>query len=243
MRSGRKSIPLQGVFFVMLFVAVLYVLFPKLLPGIFTSVASPFWDFEKDIRGGNITVSAELENSLISELLRENEELKSILGRTSSSTPILAYILKKPPFTAYDGLILDVGYDDGIDVGYKVYAVGDILLGEVTDTQSKTSKVKLYSSQGEKYDVSINDSAGEYTLTATALGRGGGTFEASLPRDIKVKEGDIITIPNLSPSVFGIVKEVIADPARTFSTVLFSQPVNIFEQKWVLIYRPDESSI
>jgi hypothetical protein len=229
----RKGIgmPIKIVGVVIFILALLYVFFPTLLSSFFTSIARPFWQFEKDVKEGTAYISPELQNATIIELQRENAELKQFLNTRVSSSSVVAYILKKPPFSAYDTFIIDAGTNNGVQNGMKVYAMGKVIIGEIVDATSRTSKVKLYSSNGEKYEVFIGDE----NIQAPATGRGGGAFEATLPRDVKVSEGDTVTIPHLTTTVFGVVRKVIADPARAFSTLLFSQPINIYEQKWVEI--------
>ena len=230
-KQKKSSMPFQIVAVIILVLLILYFISPDLLSKTFTAVARPFWNFERKIKNP-VPISKDFENSIIKELKKENMELKEMLGRNSTSTVIMAYVLKKPPFSAYDSFILDVGSKEGIEKGDKVYAIGDVLLGEIVEVSGPyISKAKLYSSYGEKYEVFI----GADNIEATALGRGGGAFEITLPRDVKVAENDIITIPSLSTSVFGIVKSVEARASKTLSTILFSQPLNIYQQKWVEI--------
>ena len=229
-RPNKTPFAIKAVGLFIIVLSLIYIFFPKFLPAVSSMLATPFWAVEKNVRDmSSPPVSMELQNALISELQQENFELKYLMQRSVSSTTLLAYILKKPPFSAYDSLVIDVGTDHEVEVGDKVFAAGNILLGEVVEVAGATSKVKLYSSPGEKYEVFIGDEE----IQATAEGRGGGSFEVSLPRDVKVTEGDVVTIPSLRVSVFGIVKRVTQDPVRVFSTVFFSQPINIFEQKWV----------
>ena len=227
----RIGMPIKIVSVIILILVILYLFMPKLLSSFFATVASPFWKMEKNIREGTVYISPELQNATIIELQKENADLKKILDTRVSSSSIVAYILKKPPFSAYDTFIIDAGTDNGIQNGAKVYVMGKVIIGEISDATAFTSKVRLYSSFGEKYEVFI----GKENIQATATGRGGGAFEAVLPRDVKIQEGDTVTIPHLSTTVFGVVRKIIADPARAFSTILFSQPINIYEQKWVEI--------
>lgn len=217
------------------FLFVIYLFAPKLFPSVFGWMVNPFWKVQESMTREEVPVSMELQDAIVRELQRENIELKALLsGHASSTAPhrgVLAYVLKKPPFTAYDSYILDVGNDPSIVVGSKVYAKGNVLLGEVVERNGSWAKVKLYSSFGETYNVLI----GEEGIQTTATGQGGGTFEAILPKDVKIKENDTVIIPDLEVSVFGIVKKITVDPARSFSTILFAQPVNIYEQKWVLV--------
>ena len=223
--------PIKIVSVIILLLVILYLFFPTLLSSFFASIARPFWAFEKDVREGTAYMSPELQNATIITLQNENADLKKLLETRASSSSVVAYVLKKPPFSAYDTFIIDAGTDAGVENGDKVFAIGGVIIGEIAEATPFTSKVKLYSSHGEKYEVFI----GQANVQATATGRGGGSFEAVLPRDVKISEGDAVTIPHLTTTVFGVVKKVIADPARAFSTILFSQPINIYEQKWVEI--------
>jgi hypothetical protein len=230
-RKSKFAGPLKVVTIIIIILVILHFIAPNLLPSFFTSIAKPFWNIGIGDRPDISLLSIDGQNNIISQLQKENKELKEQLGRPILKNSLLAYILKKPPFTVYDSFILDVGTNQGVAIGDKVYSFGDILIGEILEVSPSVSKVKLYSSYGEKYEVLI----GEKNVQATATGRGGGSFEIVIPRDIKVAEDDSITIPNISNTVFGTIGEIIAEPARAFSTVIFSQPINIYEQKWVLI--------
>lgn len=150
---------------------------------------------------------------------------QNINGRT------LAAVLMRPPFTGYDEYIVDIGKDFGLKVNNKVYAPGDVLIGRVADVLEDTSKVVLYSSPGQKYEVIV----GANNDTATAIGRGGGQYEVILSRDAVVKDGDFVIAPSISDKPFGVVTAVLSDPAEPFATVLFASTVNIYNMRWVLV--------
>lgn len=226
------SIPTKFFIFVIIFLLLLCIIFPRFVSGLFIKIAGPFWGIEKDIKTEKIRVSIDLQNTTIQELEKENLVLKEIMDRNASSSPmILSYIVKKPPFTAYDSYIIDIGNNHNVKNGNKVYANCNVLLGEIVEINGVFAKVKLYSSYGEKFDVLI----GKNDIEATATGRGGGAFEVVLPKDSRVQLGDSVLAPDLNVSVFGIVKNISIDPARSFSTILFSQPLNIYELKWVQV--------
>ncbi len=221
-------------FVICVFLAHLF--FPQVIPSLVSSIVSPFFKAQKEVLVGSFIPSEQAQNLLLEEALRENEELKKGLGRTTTSRTTLAYILKKPPFTLYDSYIIDIGKDFNIRVGNKVYAPGGILLGEVAHVDTHSSRVRLYSSSGEKFDVFI----GEKNIEAEATGRGGGLFEVIIPRDVHVVEGDIVRVPRISGGVFGRVEAITLDASRSFSSVIFAQPVNIYEQNWVLVEEGNE---
>ena len=230
-RNNRVPNIVKALSLIVLFIFIIYFLFPNFLPKIMYTIISPFWSGDNTITQDQNMISLDLHNATISELQKENEDLKNILHRNASSSPmILAHIVKKPPFTAYDSYIVDIGKNN-VQTGYKVYALGNVLIGEVVEVNGVFAKVKLYSSYGEKFTALI----GKNHIQAIATGNGGGTFEAVLPKDVKISLGDVVTVPDMNNSVFGIVRDITVDPARAFTTILFSQPVNIYEQKWVQI--------
>lgn len=231
-RNNNVPSIVKALSLIVLFIFIIYFLFPNFLPKILYTIISPFWSSKNILTDEENVISLDLHNATISELQRENEDLKNILHRNASSSPmILAHIVKKPPFTAYDSYIVDIGKNN-VQIGYKVYALGNVLIGEVSEVIGSFAKVKLYSSYGEKFTALI----GKNNIQANVTGNGGGTFESILPKDVKISLGDVVTVPDINNSVFGIVRDISVDPARAFTTVLFSQPVNIYEQKWVQIY-------
>jgi len=193
---------------------------------------------------------AQIRHDTIEAVEQENAELKALFSRGSDKPKnapstedslseilrnpdgkILAAVLKRPPFVTYDELIIDIGSVHGISTSSLIYATGNVLIGRVVDVLSKTAKVKLFSSPGEKYEVLI----GSGHSPAIALGRGGGQYEAQVARDTIVKEGDFVLSPSLSDKPFGIVSAVLQDPTLPFEIVLFAPPVNIYQLRWVLV--------
>jgi cell shape-determining protein MreC len=237
-KSGM-SVPTQIVVGLIILLAILYTFLPRVLPAIFISLIHPLWKAEADLKLGTASIDElrkTYEDIKANEkngnaLAAENEELKIALGRTIVTKPLLATVLKKPPFSAYDSYILDAGVDLGVAKGNPVYAIGDIPIGTIEDVIGNTSRVKLYSTNGEKFNILIGPSH----IEATAEGRGGGYFEASLPRDTKIKIGDQVEIPSLGDSFVGTVDGIASEPSEPFAKILFHQPLNLYEARWILI--------
>lgn len=235
-----------GAFIMLVFVFMQY-FFPYFISSIFTSVATPFWRTEFAVKSGSLSSTQALlaeneslkrqlqeleeKTSISSAVLDENIDLKKLLGRTSTTTRILAAVLEKPPISLFDEYIIDIGSDHNLQIGDKVYASGNVLIGQVSLVLSHTAKVKLYSTSGEKYQVSI----GRQHVPATALGIGGGQFEADVPRSANINEGDFVNIPSVENNVFGIVSAVVSNSTEAFSKVIFKPLVNIFELRWVMV--------
>jgi cell shape-determining protein MreC len=95
----------------------------------------------------------------------------------------------------------------------------------VTEVYQRSSIVTLFSSPGVLTSVVIGPSH----IQATAEGKGGGNFEAVLPRGVAVQEGDAILMPGINPLLFGTILKILAAPSDSFQTILFKNPVNMFE--------------
>ncbi len=150
----------------------------------------------------------------------------------------LAAVLRRPPLTSYDELIIDIGTSQNVSVGDLVYASGNVLVGKVADTLGDTSKVILLSSPNTTYDVLISDNntaSKNRSVPAVARGLGGGQFSVQVPRDIVANVGDIVMVPSINNKTIGIVGGVITDPTQPFETILFTSLANIYELKWVLV--------
>src|SRR3990172_3884066 len=124
-------------------------------------------------------------------LADENAQLKEILGRTGGKNLTLGVILAKPNKSPYDTLIIDIGADAGLPKGIKVFAYGNILIGQIAEVNSNTSLVKLFSTPGEKVDVTLDDK----NVYVQAVGRGGQNFEITVPREMNIEKGAEAVLP------------------------------------------------
>lgn len=243
----RRRVIIYTCAVIVVLVAVFQFFLPHFLPGLWTSLARPFWRVEFSVSSGALnspeqllSQNEDLKRQLADDQVRlqsvnalqdQNDELVKILGRASTTPYILAAVLKRPPYSPYDELVIDIGKDHNVSTSSMVYAPGNVLIGRVADVMSQSSKVVLLSSPGEQYQVLI----GSAHTPATAVGRGGGQYTAQVSRDAKVQEGDYVSDPSFNDRVFGIVTSVLSDPADPFATVLFAPPVNIYQLRWVLI--------
>jgi len=174
----------------------------------------------------------EARMSNYNSVLDENLKIKEMLGRKQEKADmILAGILSRPNKSPYDTLIIDIGTKNGIMVGQKVFALGNVPIGRVAEVYLYTSKVILYSNPGETTEVIIS---GEDTFMQM-IGRGGGNFEMILPRDFVLEKGTEVVLPGIIPYIVGTVQTIISDPRDSFQKALLSSPVNIQELKFVEI--------
>ncbi len=248
--NGKKSI-IFPTFAIVFFILVFSIPWSR---NLLFSVGSPLWSiknsvvsfFADNVAVLNSKTDILKENNLLKEqisvnskeqvlfdlLKKENEDLKFILGRNKVGQKLLlGTVLVKPFLSTYDTLIIDVGSLNGVTVGNKVMVDDNTFIGYVSEVYDNTSKVILYSSPGEKIKVLIGDN----NVEKEAVGLGGNNFKVEMPREIGVKEGDTIIVPSISANVFGVVEKIEFKESDSFQTVLFKNPVNIAELKWVEI--------
>ncbi|TSC61167.1 MAG: Uncharacterized protein G01um1014107_93 [Parcubacteria group bacterium Gr01-1014_107] len=169
------------------------------------------------------------EKSLIEE---ENRNLKTLLERGALKEGIPALVLARPPQTFYDVLIIDVGRDAELQGGEIVYSES-VVLGRVEEIYAKTAKVKLYSSSAMETQAFV----GRVHLPVLVKGRGGGNFEARLPQEAPIEEGDFVTIVGDPTRLLGQVEAIEGSPTGSFKRILLRYPINLSEIQWVAVER------
>jgi cell shape-determining protein MreC len=184
----------------------------------------------RELRQKMLLMSAlEIERNALKS---ENEQIKAMLGRSTSTIPvILAQILSKPGYSPYDTLILDVGEQDGVKVGDLVLVENTLVVGEIMTVQGHSSNALLYSSPEHKTEVFI----GQRAVQATAVGKGGGNFEVRVPRNTEFQKGDEVRLSHFPDIVFGSVTDINGATADTFERVLFRSLIDVSDVRFVTI--------
>jgi cell shape-determining protein MreC len=160
----------------------------------------------------------------------ENNQMKEILGRKPTGADmILAGILNKPNQSLYDTLLIDAGTGQGVITGQRIFALGNIPIGYVSETYVNSAKVILFSNPGEKTEAVISGQ----NVSMQTVGRGGGNFEMILPRDFVLAIGTEVDLPGVTPYILGTVQSILSDPRDAFQKALIASPINIQEQKFV----------
>ncbi|MCW9054805.1 MAG: hypothetical protein OQJ98_02380 [Candidatus Pacebacteria bacterium] len=171
--------------------------------------------------------------SLASEVVRlENEDLREVLGRGEYAERIAAGVLARPNRTQYDTFIIDIGSRHGVTRDARVFAMGGIGIGTISEVYANTALVSLYSTPGRITDVLIGV---DDPVATVATGRGGGDFEMHIPRGVAVSESEAVFFPGLDGGVVGMVGDVGALPTDSFQTVLVRSPINIHSIRVVTI--------
>lgn len=165
-------------------------------------------------------------------VLAENIRLREILGRTQETENlVVSDILSKPPQSPYDTLLIDTGTREGIAEGDLVLALGFLPIGRVAAVYPFSAKVILFSSPGQETEVSVS----AQNIFLQAVGRGGGNFEAIVPREMELAPGTEAILPGTSTGLVATVATTISDPRDAFKKVLLVAPVNIQELKFVQV--------
>jgi cell shape-determining protein MreC len=171
----------------------------------------------------------EIENLTVQGLRNENVALKQALNiSVSTNNRIALRVLQTPPFSPYDNLLIDIN-GQNVEVGDMVY-YGELAIGRISEKYSKTAIVKLLSAPGEKTPAKIK---GEFNIEAE--GRGNLSFVASLPKDLNLEKGDIVTLAENNLIVLGYVQEVKTEEAATFQKIYFNFPISFSDLKFVEI--------
>lgn len=161
--------------------------------------------------------------------------LKELLGRETFNIKdaVLGAVLARPNVSPYDTFVIDIGKSSGIQKDDNVFVQGNVFIGKIDEVNKNTSTVILFSSPGQITQVSI----GLQNISANAKGRGGGNFIVELPRGTEVEKGDIVTMLGIDIKLFAVVEEIESNPSDPFITILFKNPINMNDVKWVQVVK------
>ncbi len=167
----------------------------------------------------------------LSTLEAENTALKAELGREGSIKGTLARVIVPPNRSLYDTIVLDVGENEGVEVGQSVFAFGSIALGTISQVDKNSSTVLLFSASGRE---TVGTTAGS-DIAVTLIGRGSGEYEVRMPRDIVFEQGAVISAQSLGVHPLATIQKIITDPRDPFQRLLAKAPVNLQTMKWVIV--------
>ncbi len=250
--SNRNKIIFAVVLFVVLSLASFF--FPNALKSIDFAITRPLWNIRLSVadsfqkfkdffvfRNTLITKNESLQSELDSLKLKEadydvlttqNQELKSLLGRSESLPQhIISRILSKPPYSPYDTLVIDVGSDVGVVLEDKVYLSDSIIIGTIKGVTAHNSQVELFSSSNIKQEAVLSRTGESFTL----LGQGGANFKVEVPKDTDILWGDNFVYPSINPKVLGSVYYIDTNSQSSFKTIYLRIPGNVFSSKYVFV--------
>ena len=142
-------------------------------------------------------------------LTRENEELRHMLG-ASSSPRIAAAVISRPPYTPYDTMIINRGSAEGIILNAPVYFGSAQAIGYISNVFSHDAQVTLFSSPKIESIVYIFGP----NIFTTAYGEGGGVIRLSVPQGITIEKDNVVILPSLPSGVIGTIDEIQSIPTE-----------------------------
>lgn len=213
----KKTLVLVAIF--LLGVALSYFFRGELI-----SLFYPLWKARNNfIQSEEPTTASSIEN--------QKNTLLELAGRKTDPKTTIAAVLTYPYQTFYDTIIIDAGSDDLVAVGSEVSLPEGPVLGTVSEVFSKTAKVKLFSSSGEKTTAVLERD----NVPVVLIGVGGGNFKITLPRDMAVENGDRILSADTASRLLAVVGDVSSSPTDSFKEVLAKSPTNIFTLRFVFV--------
>ncbi len=153
--------------------------------------------------------SASGNRSTIDSLVKENEELRSLLGYEGEKR-ILAGIIGRPDTLPNDTLMLDRGSQQGVLVGAPVFINDSTIIGIVRFVTPQSSLVELITTPDFETTVFI---VGPDIFT-TAVGVGGGQLRVGVPQGIPLEVGNLVVIPSVTSGVYGEINVVNSVPSK-----------------------------
>lgn len=164
----------------------------------------------------------------------ENNSLRQLLDYPKiGKTTLPARVISKPSQNMYDRITIDRGTRDGVIVGDKIIAGENSYLATVDVVTETTAEGTLVSGSFWTGDAIIT----RLGITVPVEGKGSGNFELHVPRDLDVRDGDVMTLAGSPDLIFGVIKSIQFDERDPYQTVLARTPVNVQELKFVRIVK------
>src|SRR3989344_8810447 len=188
------------------------------------SIVSPIWKVKNVMTTGNEVLSISKEQT-------QENILLELVGRKQKSNMVVAAVLTHPPQTPYDVIIIDAGSNESITIDSEVSLPEGPILGRVSEVFSKSAKVVLFSTNGRETNAVLERDS----VPVVLVGRGGGSFKITLPRDVLVEKGDRILSPDITSRLLAAVEDISISSTDSFQEVLDRSPINIFTVRFVFV--------
>jgi cell shape-determining protein MreC len=156
-------------------------------------------------------------------LLQENMQLRSMARAGREEERLVARVLARPDYLAYDLLQIDKGTLDGVVVGAPVYTGVDSVIGLVVHTTPRYAFVDLFTSPGFESTAYIFGP----NVFAPIEGLGGGVARVKLPQGVAIAEGQLVILPGVSNGVYGEIVGVQNEPTQPQQYGYISPPLSM----------------
>lgn len=165
-------------------------------------------------------------------LLSSRDDLLARFGRAPQGEAVAAGVLSHPPETPYDILIIDAGQDAGVEVGDRVSLPDGGALGRINEVMTSMAKVELYSGSGVETAAYLERGG----VPVTLVGRGGGSFRFTLPRDIAVEVGDRVFLTGIRSELLAVVRDVELEATDSEKRIIAGGVRNIGSIRFVRVH-------
>jgi len=170
--------------------------------------------------------SLDYENKVLQAKLSELETYQKLSEEFGTSPPaqsVVARVISRPPFVAYDTLLLNKGSAEGIVLGARVFEnVAHMPIGTITTIERHFSHVTLFSHPDNRVQIAVGSSSALFE----AKGSGNGVLEAKLPKAQEIALGETIRIPKESAFSYGTVEHIQSTDSNPFLLLQFRLPVD-----------------
>lgn len=246
--STKKKSPRKKVVGILIVLVVLANVFSFVLPkrivhtvsaplyGVSAAVSTPFKniaayftsrnELEEEKRALNERIK-ELEVSLLQQQVLQKMEDDRQVEQNLSPEGVTLFVMTRPPYSPYDTFVVR-NLNNTLTVGDMVYARG-VLIGTISEVFAHTSIVRLLSSPDTQTIVRVG------SLDAEATGYGGGRYVISLPKDVAVAVGDVITVPAYGNQLLGVVASIENQEGSSFQKVYASVPTSLADITFVTV--------
>jgi rod shape-determining protein MreC len=175
----------------------------------------------------NQGLSAEI--AALSDLKKENEDLRSALGVGLNEDFKLVFVQTIEKDITQDFIRINAGSEDGLSENLPVVTSQKVLVGRISEVYNHYSKVMLIFNKDSSFDAGV--SGGE--IYGIIKGKGGLKVSLELvPRDSEIKEGDqIITVAlgGIFPKgiLVGQIKKIYKSDVDPFQSADIDSSFNI----------------
>ena len=186
---------------------------------------------KRDLVNENHELKAQLEErTLALELATYNQRLvKELLSENKREDDTTAQVLLRPPYSAYDHFILNVGHNDRVREQQLITRGGQFAMGYISEVGREHARAVLFSAPGEEMLVSVDGNLYE------ARGEGGGSISVRLPRNFRDNERSVVSLPGAGSYIIGFLETTSFEPQDSYVRGVVSMPFNIFESDWVTV--------
>jgi rod shape-determining protein MreC len=184
--------------------------------------------------------SLALDQVEFERLRLENETLREELGfmKRSASVSVAAAVLSKSLSQTVSRLLLDVGAQEGVEVGDPVVAENGLLVGVVTQVDAHLSHAVGVTDPSHTTAVSLLN---DRRTIGVAYGSVGGLIEVRyIPSGEGIAVNDLVVTSGLDETIpsgllIGVVNAVSEDPSTLFLTAVVEPLADLRRLSHVLI--------